>query len=140
MRDTYIEDAEDWTRLAADDDPDPDYAWIYYMSELKTQPYEHNVRFDRILEDLFDDFGVDLGNTLMDVNPTDVAGGYVWKEPFKIEHKQLGKLEVREEAEAALEKRYLKPWETSEDTQESDEGRGPDLSGENSTIIQIFID
>lgn len=131
-----IDSSEDWTRLAADEDKAPDYAWVYYMSELKTVPYEHNIRFDKILEDLFDDFGVDLGNTLMDVDPTDVAAGVVYKEPFEIEHRQLGKPEIREQAEAALENRYKKPWETSEATEEAT----PTVDGtENATVIQIFV-
>lgn len=83
----------------------PDYLYVYYMSELHVVPYKHNVRHENLLEELLDKFGVDMGNTMMDIDPTKVDGGNIYTDGnLRIEHKQLSDPDVRDNSEKAIRK------------------------------------
>lgn len=114
------EDDIPFGKVAADSDPG--YLYVYYMGELNVQPYDTNVSFERLLEELLDRFGAKLDK---DIDPTKVDAGEIRIRGFHplIEHKQLCEPEVREYAERAIQAwwqeehdkqwdKVLSPWGT----------------------------
>lgn len=108
---------------------DPDYLFIYYMSELRIEEVKPGVRHKNMIEDLLAEFGNDTGGhkTEFEMDTTDVAAGEIfeYENDIKIEHKQLSKPEVRDEAE-----RLIYEWHDDKkavfDTWGEAHGPGPD--------------
>lgn len=91
---------------------DPDYLFVYYKSELRMKKWEHDLRPADMLNDLLDEFDVDMGNTGLDIDPAEVAAGTIFAFPdgeYRVEHKQLSNPEVREHAEELLDE-WLDEW------------------------------
>jgi hypothetical protein len=86
----------------------PNYAFVYYAGELRVLPWHRNFRFRGAMERLLREFGVDLGNSLMDIDPVHVAAGLIYTYPdgeYRVEHKQLSNPDVRREAERLIGER-----------------------------------
>lgn len=90
----------------AAEETDPDYLYVYYMSELVVKEWDHNLKTTTMLKELLDKFGVDAGNTLADIDPTKTSTGEIRRKSgdIEIEHTQLSEPEVREHAEEAIDK------------------------------------
>ena len=99
---------------------DPDYAYVFYTSELLVKQWTHNLKAEKMLKELLDEFGVDLGNAAMDIEPTKVDTGEITVsgDEIKIKHTQLSDPEVRESAEKAIKKW----WKKQDDTDDAEEG------------------
>jgi hypothetical protein len=83
---------------------DPDYLFVYYKSELRVVKWESGLRQADMLSDLLDEFGVDMSNVTLDIDPNEVAAGeiYDYDERYLVEHKQLSNPDVREKAEELI--------------------------------------
>lgn len=91
---------------------DPDYIWIWYKSELRIEKWNHNRKHADMLRELFDEFGRDMNNELLEVDPDQVGAGTVYEysdESYKVEHEQMNDPEIRTYAEDAIED-WLKSW------------------------------
>ena len=91
-------------------DTDPDYAYVFYTSELLIKEWDHNLKTETMLKELLDEFGEDLGNVLMDVPSTKVDTGEIRTrgDEIVIKHTQLSDPDVRESAEKAIKKWWKK--------------------------------
>ena len=112
-------------------DPEPDYVFIYYMSELRIEKAKPGVRHPKMFEDLLNEFGHDPGGhrSEFEVDPTDVAAGEIFEYPdeIRIEHKQLSKPEVRDEADRLIRDWYRDKISVFGETDETEEpDRDPD--------------
>jgi hypothetical protein len=88
---------------------DPDYLFVYYKSELRVKKWEHNLREADMLQELLDEFGVDMTKTGIDIDPAEVAAGEIFTYSDgkrRVEHKQLSNPEVREHAEDLIEDHF----------------------------------
>jgi len=105
-------------------DRDPDYLFVYYKSELRVERWDHNRKHADMLRELFDEFGRDMNNQMMEVNPDETAAGIIYEYSdgtYKVEHEQLNDPEIREYAEDMIDE-WFESWvevkPTSEKTQE----------------------
>jgi len=108
-------------KAAADEDSDPDYLFVYYMSELVIKEWDHNLKVTDMLQELLDKFGVDTGNAMMDIDTTKTDTGELRTSgsEIKIKHTQLSEPEVREHAEEAIKDWWRK--HSNEDWEEVSE-------------------
>ncbi len=84
---------------------EPDYLFVYYMSELHVVPFEGIRRYENMLEELLNKFGDSIDNSY-GPDPTKVAMGEIREQGFwfNVLHEQLCEPEVRKESEEAIEK------------------------------------
>jgi hypothetical protein len=97
-----------WEPRTADLIPgeDPDYLFVYYMSELHVEPYNGHRRFERMLEELLNRFGDTMDKIHGGPETTEVAAGEIFMQGNtldEIKHLQLCTPEVRMQAEEAID-------------------------------------
>lgn len=114
----------------------PDFMFVYYNSALKIVPWHHNIHYDHMLEDLLKEYG--YRHVPMELDPGDIDAGEIFEYQdgsLKIEHKQLSRFEIREEAETAIslwmsDKEEVLP----KDPGESVEDEGEDEEGDSEAV------
>lgn len=104
---------------------DPDYLFVYYKSELRVKKWEHSLRQADMLEELLDEFDVDMGNSGLDIDPAEVAAGEIYAYPdgeYRVEHKQLSNPDVREYAEDLIQD-WLWDWRSLDQARDPSSGQ-----------------
>lgn len=104
---------------------DPDYLFVYYKSELRMKKWEHSLRQSDMLEELLDEFDVDMGNSGLDIDPAEVAAGEIYAYPdgeYRVEHKQLSNPDVREYAEDLIQD-WLWDWRSLDQARDPSSGQ-----------------
>ena len=104
---------------------DPDYLFVYYKSELRVKKWEHNLHQADMLDELLDEYGMDMSNQGLDIDPAEVAAGEIFTYPDgerRIEHKQLSNPDVREHAEELIDD-WLTGWRGLDQVRDPDTGQ-----------------
>jgi hypothetical protein len=104
---------------------EPDYLFVYYKSELRMKKWEHSLRQADMLEELLDEFDVDMGNSGLDIDPAEVAAGEIYAYPdgeYRVEHKQLSNPDVREYAEDLIQD-WLWDWRSLDQARDPSSGQ-----------------
>ena len=116
---------EDWGvygswHVTADDEPegDPDYIFIYYMSQLKIEPWHHNRSHTDMFDELLAEHGTNIQGFANEFQSAEVATGIVYKERDGIRVEQEGFIKPEVDLMSRL---AIREWLNEDDTTKSED-------------------